>query len=59
MTTSYDEHLTSRYVPLHGWLRARHSLTAFLTRGRQVSKDISVEAVELALAEMDFVRETM
>ena len=41
-------------VPLHGWLRARHSLTAFFTEAGWVSKDISVEAVELALAEMDF-----
>ena len=48
-------------VPLHGWLRARHSLAAFLFEpddleflGGAVSEDISVEAVELALAEMDF-----
>ena len=48
-------------VPLHGWLRSRHSLAAFLFEpddleflGGAVSEDISVEAVELALAEMDF-----
>ena len=48
-------------VPLHGWLRARHSLAAFLFDpddreflAGAVSEDISVEAVELALAEMDF-----
>ena len=47
-------------VPLHGWLRARHSLVAFLFEPDleflegAVSVDISVEAVELALAEMDF-----
>ena len=58
-TASYGK-LDVEMVPLHGWLRARHSLTAFLTDlGHEalkgaVSEDISVEAVELALAEMDF-----
>ena len=52
-TTSYGK-LDVEMVPLHGWLRARHSLTAFFTEAGRVSEDISVEAVELALAEMDF-----
>ena len=52
-TASYGK-LDVEMVPLHGWLRARHSLTAFFTEAGRVSEDISVEAVELALAEMDF-----
>ena len=56
-TASYGK-LDVEMVPLHGWLRARHSLAAFFTNrpdlGGVVSEDISVEAVELALAEMDF-----
>ena len=59
-TASYGK-LDVELVPLHGWLRARHSLAAFLFDpddleflGGAVSEDISVEAVELALAEMDF-----
>ena len=52
-TASYGN-LDVEMVPLHGWLRARHSLTAFFTEAGTVSEDISVEAVELALAEMDF-----
>ena len=59
-TASYGK-LDVEFVPLHGWLRARHSLAAFFTDnpdleflGDHVSEDISVEAVELALAEMDF-----
>ena len=47
--------------PLPARLRARHSLAAFFTDspdleflGDHVSEDISVEAVELALTEMDF-----
>ena len=52
-TASYGK-LDVEMVPLHGWLRARHSLTAFITEAGRVSIDISVEAVELALAEMDF-----
>ena len=58
-TGSYGK-LDVELVPLHGWLRARHSLAAFLFDpnlgflGGAVSEDISVEAVELALAEMDF-----
>ena len=52
-TASYGK-LDVEMVPLHGWLRARHSLTAFFTEAGKVSEDISVEAVELALAEMDF-----
>ncbi len=60
-TASYGK-LDVEMVPLHGWLRARHSLAAFFTdihdlvqvRGGVISSDISVEAVELALAEMDF-----
>ena len=58
-TASYGK-LDVELVPLHGWLRARHSLAAFLTDlGHEalkgvVSEDISVEAVELALTEMDF-----
>ena len=52
-TASYGK-LDVEFVPLHGWLRARHSLTAFFTEAGWVSEDISVEAVELALAEMDF-----
>ena len=52
-TASYGK-LDVEMVPLHGWLRTRHSLTAFFTEAGRVSKDISVEAVELALAEMDF-----
>ena len=58
-TGSYGK-LDVELVPLHGWLRARHSLTAFLFDpnlghlGGAVSEDISVEAVELAVAEMDF-----
>ena len=58
-TASYGK-LDVELVPLHGWLRARHSLAAFLTDlGHEalkgvVSEDISVEAVELVLAEMDF-----
>ena len=58
-TVSYGK-LDVEFVPLHGWLRARHSLAAFLFDpnleylGGAVSEDISVEAVELALAEMDF-----
>ena len=59
-TASYGK-LDVELVPLHGWLRARHSRAAFFTDspdleylGGAVSEDISVEAVELALAEMDF-----
>ena len=60
-TVSYGK-LDVEFVPLHGWLRARHSLAAFLFdfvpnlkfSAGAVSEDISVEAVELALAEMDF-----
>ena len=59
-TVSYGK-LDVELVPLHGWLRARHSLAAFLFDpddreylAGAVSEDISVEAVELALAEMDF-----
>ena len=59
-TASYGK-LDVEMVPLHGWLRARHSLAAFFTNRPDlefldgvVSEDISVEAVELALAEMDF-----
>ena len=59
-TASYGK-LDVEFVPLHGWLRARHSLAAFFTDnpdleflGDHVSEDISVEAVELALTEMDF-----
>ena len=58
-TASYGK-LDVELVPLHGWLRARHSLAAFLIDlGHEalkgvVSEDISVEAVELALTEMDF-----
>ena len=58
-TASYGK-LDVELVPLHGWLRARHSLAAFFTDlGHEalkgvVSEDISVEAVELALTEMDF-----
>ena len=58
-TVSYGK-LDVELVPLHGWLRARHSLAAFLFDPDReflegaVSEDISVEAVELALAEMDF-----
>ena len=58
-TVSYGK-LDVELVPLHGWLRARHSLAAFLFDPNRaflegaVSEDISVEAVELALAEMDF-----
>ena len=57
-TASYGK-LDVEMVPLHGWLRARHSLAAFLTDSLEfldgtVSEDISVEAVELALEEMDF-----
>ena len=58
-TGSYGK-LDVELVPLHGWLRARHSLAAFLIDlGNEaykgvVSEDISVEAVELALTEMDF-----
>ena len=58
-TASYGR-LDVELVPLHGWLRARHSLAAFffdLEREAYpggVSEGISVEAVELALAEMDF-----
>ena len=58
-TVSYGK-LDVELVPLHGWLRARHSLAAFLIDlGHEalkgvVSEDISVEAVELALTEMDF-----
>ena len=59
-TASYGK-LDVEMVPLHGWLRARHSLAAFFTDspdleylGGAVSEDISVEAVELALTEMDF-----
>ena len=52
-TASYGK-LDVEMVPLHGWLRARHSLAAFFTEAGRVSEDISVEAVELALAEMDF-----
>ena len=59
-TASYGK-LDVEFVPLHDWLRARHSLTAFLFEpddleflAGAVSEDISVEAVELALAEMDF-----
>ena len=52
-TASYGK-LDVEMVPLHGWLRARHSLTAFFTEAGRVSEDISIEAVELALAEMDF-----
>ena len=60
-TASYGK-LDVEMVPLHGWLRARHSLAAFFTNRPPdleyldgvVSEDISVEAVELALAEMDF-----
>ena len=59
-TASYGK-LDVELVPLHGWLRARHSLAAFLfdpdesgVLGGAVSEDISVEAVELALEEMDF-----
>ena len=59
-TASYGK-LDVELVPLHGWLRVRHSLAAFLFDpddreflAGAVSEDISVEAVELALAEMDF-----
>ena len=58
-TASYGK-LDIELTPLHGWLRARHSLAAFLFDpnreflGGAVSEYISVEAVELALAEMDF-----
>ena len=59
-TASYGK-LDVELVPLHGWLRARHSLTAFLFDpddreylAGAVSEDLSVEAVELALTEMDF-----
>ena len=52
-TASYGK-LDVEFVPLHGWLRARHSLAAFFTEAGWVSEDISVEAVELALTEMDF-----
>ena len=58
-TANYGK-LDVELVPLHGWLRARHSLVAFLFEPDleflegAVSVDISVEAVELALAEMDF-----
>ena len=58
-TASYGK-LDVEMVPLPGWLRTRHSLAAFLTDNleflgvAQVSEDISVEAVELALSEMDF-----
>ena len=59
-TASYGK-LDVELVPLHGWLRARHSLAAFLFDpddreflAGAVSEHISVEAVELALAEMEF-----
>ena len=52
-TASYGK-LDVEFVPLHGWLRARHSFAAFFTEAGRVSEDISVEAVELALTEMDF-----
>ena len=59
-TGSYGK-LDVELVPLHGWLRARHSLAAFLFDpddreylAGAVSEDISVESIELALAEMDF-----
>ena len=52
-TASYGK-LDVEMVPLHGWLRVRHSLAAFFTEAGKVSEDISVEAVELALAEMNF-----